>query len=123
MNYNHNDIKNMMGKTDKLVEYHSKWPIYNLNNFQKKSLWIKFQNKILELQNNEILKPISDDDIYEYFLKNPDIDFEILFFKDVMPKQYIFKINDQIYSYTFGYKSKRRYFVRFYFDLNEFFKY
>lgn len=123
MNYNHNDIKNMMGKTDKLVEYNSKWPIYNLNNFQKKSLWIKFQNKILELQNNEILKPISDDDIYEYFLKNPDIDFEILFFKDVMPKQYIFKINDQIYSYTFGYKSKRRYFVRFYFDLNEFFKY
>lgn len=123
MNYNHNDIKNMLGKTDKLVDYYSKWPIYNLNNFQKKSLWCKFQNKILELQNNDILKPITDEDIYNYFLINPDIDFENLFFKDVMSKQYIFKIDDKIYSYTFGYKSKRRYFVRFYFDLVQFFNY
>jgi hypothetical protein len=117
------NTEHLLGKDDKILQFYSKWPIYKLNNFKNNCLWKKFQNKLLALKEKDILKNIEDIDIVNYFTNNPDIDFETLFFQDSMPKQYIFKINNNVFSYTFGYASKRKFIVRFYFDLNQFFSF
>lgn len=119
MNYNYG-TEHLLGKNDKILEFYSKWPIYNLNVFEKKCLWYNFQKKLMELKDCLILGTIEDEDIVGFYMNNPDIDFEILYFQDLMPKNYIFKIDKTVYSYTFGYRSKRRSYVRFYFDINNF---
>ena len=122
MEYKFN-TEHLLGKDDKILPFYSKWPIYKLNNFKNNCLWKKFQNKLLELKEKNVLTNIEDEDILKYFINNPDIDFETLYFEDSMPKQYIFKINETIRSYTFGYCSKRKFVVRFYFNIDEFFNF
>jgi hypothetical protein len=109
----------ILGKNDRTANYNSKWPIYFLDVYDKKGLWKKIQDKLKILENLDLLKEISEKDLIEYFKKNSDVDFEILFFKKLMTKHFIFKINNKIYSYTVGNKSKRKIYARFYFDLNE----
>jgi hypothetical protein len=109
----------ILGKNDRTANYNSKWPIYFLDVYDKKGLWKKIQDKLKILENLDLLKEISEKDLIEYFKNNSDVDFEILFFEKLMTKHFIFKINDKIYSYTVGNKSKRKIYARFYFDLNE----
>jgi hypothetical protein len=109
----------ILGKNDSVAKYDSKWPIYFLDVYDKKGLWKKIQDKIKNLEDLDFLKEISKEDLIEYFKNNTDVDFEILFFEKMMTKHFIFKINNKIYSYTVGNKSKRKIYARFYFDLNE----
>jgi hypothetical protein len=112
-----------LGKKDKITNYKSKWLIYELDIFDKNGLWLKFKTELKKIEKEEKLKKIDIEEIHNFFQQSPDIDFEIKYFSNLMDKNYIFKINDNIYSYTTGYKSKRKFYVRFYFDLNNFFTY
>lgn len=109
----------ILGKSDSIVKYESKWPIFILDTQDKKGLWKITQNILKVLDDKKTLKEIPEEELIEYFKKNSDVDFEILFFKDIMTKHYIFKLNDKIYSYTIGQKSKRKIYARFYFDIND----
>jgi hypothetical protein len=116
----------LLGKKDLILDYQSKWLIYKLNLFDKKGLWLKFKNKLNELQEKNMLRTISEDDLLDFSLKNSDIEFEILAFEDIMQKHNLFKINNIIYSYSDGKKTKNTKnitYVRFYFELEEFFNY
>jgi hypothetical protein len=113
-----------LGKKDSKIDYNSKWPIFELNLIDKKGLWLKFKTKLEDLNNDNLLQTISEEDFIEYFYKNSDIEFEILFFDYIMNKSNFFKFNNKIYSYTHGKKNKRtkrKAIVRFYFNLNEIF--
>jgi hypothetical protein len=110
-----------LGKKDKVTKYKSKWLIYELDVFDLNGLWFKFKSILTKLETEKKLKRISTEDIDNFYNKNPDIDFEIKFFASLMKKNYLFKINNKMYSYTIGYKSKRKVYTRFYFDLNEMF--
>ena len=109
----------ILGKNDLMTDYESKWPIYILDTYNKNGLWDKLQKKLKFLDDQKIFKEISKKELIEYFKPNSDIDFEILFFKDIMAKHYIFKLNNKIYSYTIGQKSKRKIYARFYFNIND----
>jgi hypothetical protein len=115
-----------LGKKDSFVNYQSKWMIYKLNVFDKNGLWIKFKDKLNDLNSKNNLKIPEGFELFDYYMENPDIEFELLFFNDIMQKHHIFKINDIIYSYSIGKKTKKTKniaYVRFYFDLNELFNY
>jgi len=116
----------LLGKKDLILNYQSKWLIYKLNLFDKKGLWLKFQNKLNELHEKNMLKTITDDDLLDFSLKNSHIEFELHAFEDIMQKHNLFKINEIIYSYSDGKKTKNTKniaYVRFYFELEEFFNY
>ena len=109
----------ILGKHDKEFSYFSKWPIYVVDTVDKKGIYNILQNKLKCFEDNKITEIISEDDIMNYFLNYPEIDFECIYFKDMMPKHYIFKINEVLYSYTIGLKSKRKLYMRCYFDYNK----
>jgi hypothetical protein len=111
-----------LGKKDKITKYQSKWPIYELDVYDKNGLWNKFRTHLNSLEDKKELKKISIDEIDDFYNKSPDIDFEIKFFANLMNKNYIFKFNNILYSYTIGYKTKlkKKMYVRFYFDLKSF---
>lgn len=116
----------LLGKKDMILDHNSNWIIYKLNLLDKNGLWLKFKNKLNELKENNILVNISNDDIMNYYYQNPDVEFELLVFDDIMQKHNLFKIKDIMYSYSIGKKTKNTKniaYVRFYFNLNEFFKY
>jgi hypothetical protein len=109
----------ILGSSDKVVRYDSKWPIYLLDIYQSTGLWLNTQIALKKLEKQKKLLVIEDQELKKHFKENPDIDFEILFFNNLMNKHYIFKLNNIIYSYTIGLKSKRKFYVRFYFDPKE----
>ena len=113
-------------KKDLILNYISKWPIYRLDLFDKKGLWLKFKNKLTNLKENSILESITERDIIDYYVDNTDVELELHIFDEIMQKQNMFKIKNIIYSYSIGKKTKNTKkiaYVRFYFDLNEFFNY
>jgi hypothetical protein len=115
-----------LGKKDIRLFFESKWPIYELDILDKKGLWLRLQKKLEEFNTKKLLSPIKEEEIINYFDENPDIEFEQCFFDDTMSKLHLFKLNGKTYSYTRGLKSKRskrKFYVRFYFDLNEFFNF
>jgi hypothetical protein len=120
------NIISKMGKKDQIVEKNSKWILYKLDILDKKGLWLKFKNKLNNLKETDKLESINGDEIESFYYQNADIEFEVLFYEDFMQKHNLFKINNQIYSYSIGKNNKRlkrKAYVRFYFDLNEFFNY
>jgi hypothetical protein len=116
----------ILGKKDLILNYVSVWPIYRLNLFDKKGLWLKFKNKLENLHEKQLLGSITEQDIFNYYADNIEIEMELHFFDDIMQKQNMFKLNNIMYSYSIGKKTKntkRIAYVRFYFDLNQFFNY
>lgn len=109
-----------LGKKDEIVRYDSKWPIYLVDGYDPNGLLITFENVLEKLEKEKKLLNIDQSEFQNFFTNNPDVDFEILFFKNIMNKHYLFKINDQIYSYSIGQKNKKKYFIRFYFDIKNF---
>jgi hypothetical protein len=71
---------------DMIYPYQSKWSIYNFSTTTKKGLWQQFEEKILELYSQNLIKDLSENEMNEFLDKNPDIEFEITFFK----KSFIF---------------------------------
>jgi hypothetical protein len=116
-----NEYNFSLWKCDKVNKYKSKWPIYELDNLHSKGLWLKFKNVLKKLEENKKLQILNVEDIENFYNDYPDIDFEIKVFSNVMKKNYIFKLKNKTYSYTIGYKSKRKIYARFYFDINNFF--
>jgi hypothetical protein len=112
--------KNCLGKKDKILKYNSKWPIYELDVFDKNGLWKKFENHLVNLEDKNQLKNIEINEIDDFYYLNSHIDFEINFFSSLMKKNYVFKYENQYYSYTLGYKSKNKVYVRFYFNIETF---
>lgn len=110
-----------LGKKDKKLRYDSKWPIYQLDVLDKKGLWKKFETFLIDLEEKKELKNIDLDEIDDFYYLNSDIDFEIRFFSSLMKKNYVFKFKNKYYSYTIGYKSKNKIYVRFYFDFEDLF--
>jgi len=121
------EIAALFNKKDKILPFTSeKWPIYELNLKLKKGLWDNFSKKLKELKEKNILEQLDDEIINEFYYRNPDIEFETIFNDDVFSKNYLFKIDNKVYAYGIGKKSKRSkniYYVRFYFNLVEFFKF
>jgi hypothetical protein len=116
----------ILGKKDLILNHISIWPIYRLQLFDKKGLWLKFKNKLTNLKENDILESITEQDIIDYYVDNTDVELELHIFDKIMQKQNMFKIKNIIYSYSIGKKTKNTKkiaYVRFYFDLNEFFNY
>jgi hypothetical protein len=121
-----NNLSPTIGKKDIILNFQSKWSIYELDILDKKGLWLKFKEKIKELKEKNIFESITQEDIIKYFDLNSDIEFEQVFFDDTMNKLHLFQIKGKIYSYTSGKKSKRtkrKIYARFYFDLNDIFNY
>jgi hypothetical protein len=119
----HNKDGISIGKNDAISEYKSKWPIYRLHLFDKKGLWLRFKNKLNELNENKLLITINEKDIIDYYLNNLDVEFELHFFNYIMQKHNFFKYKDVLYSYSIGKKTKNTKkiaYVRFYFDLEKF---
>ena len=112
--------KNYLGKRDKVLKYNSKWPIYELDVFDKNGLWINFENRLVNLEDKKELKNIEIDEVDQFYNLNPHIEFEINFFASLMKKNYVFKYKDNYYSYTLGYKSKTKIYARFYFNIEMF---
>jgi hypothetical protein len=113
-----------IGKNDKIIPHISKWPIFEVDIKNPKGLWQNFQNKLKEFDEKDLLKPVSIDRVEEFYSKNPDIEFEVLFNDEIMPKNFIFILNKKVYSYILGKKnnrSKKLFYLRFFFDINEFF--
>jgi hypothetical protein len=120
------DTNIVLGKKDLILNYNSKWPIYKLQLLDKNGLWLKFKGKLNDLNEKKLLKSIIEQDIIDYYDQNPDIEFELLAFDEIMQKHNLFKKDDIIYSYSIGKKTKNTKkiaYVRFYFDLNEVFNY
>jgi hypothetical protein len=116
----------ILGKKDLILNYISKWPIYRLDLFDKKGLWSKFKNKLNDLKSNNILESVTEQDITDYYMDHSEVEMELHIFDEIMQKQNIFKIKNIIYSYSIGKKTKNTKkiaYVRFYFDLNNFFNY
>jgi hypothetical protein len=121
---NQNNIT--LGKKDLILNHISIWPIYRLHLLDKKGLWLKFKNKLNDLYEKELLEAVVEQDIIDYYVKNSEIEMELHIFDDIMQKQNMFKYKNTMYSYSIGKKmknTKRIAYVRFYFDLNEFFNY
>lgn len=108
-----------LGKRDKILKYKSKWPIYELDVFDKNGLWIKFENLLVKLEDKKELKNIDIEQVDNFYHLNPDIEFEISFFASLMKKNYVFKYKNKYYSYTLGYKSKTKIYARFYFKFED----
>jgi hypothetical protein len=116
----------ILGKRDSILNYLTKWPMYRLHLFDKKGLWLKFKNKLNDLNEKKLLESVLEEDILKYYDDNLDVELEILIFDNIFQKQNIFKYKNTIYSYSIGKKTKntkRIAYVRFYFNLNEFFNY
>lgn len=108
-----------LGKTDKITNYQSKWDIYELDIFNKNGLWLKFKNILKILEDQSKFKNVSIEDINTFYNNFCDIEFEVSCFSNLMKNNYIFKINNILYSYTTGYKSKRKIYARFYFNFEK----
>lgn len=110
---------------DFICSYKSKWPIYKFNSLNKKGLWGKIQNIFIDLQSNDMFDILTPYQIDKFFLKRPEIDFEVNYFSDIMRKCLVFKYKNKVYCYTFSTitrKNGRKILVRFYFDHVKFLK-
>lgn len=121
-----NTIKNQefinIGRKDKKYNYITKWPILNLDIKDPYGIWNTIQNRLKELDDTGKLEGMSKEKVNKFFLKRPELDFEINFFSDILNKCYMFKYNKKIYCYSYGTikrKNGRRINVRFYFNINE----
>jgi hypothetical protein len=122
---NENQEFKKIGNGDFICLYNSKWPIYKLDTLNKKGIWNKIQNIFINLQTNDKFDPLTPEQIDKFFLKRPEIDFEVDYFSDVMRKCLVFKYKNKVYCYTFGTtkrKNGRKILVRFYFDYVKFLK-
>jgi hypothetical protein len=120
------EFSHLFGKRDKIIPISEKWPVYEIDIDDKNGFWSNFNLKLKELENKNLLSQPTDTEINDFYYKNSDIEFEIHFMDDVLKKNFLFKCNGQIYSYIVGKKSKRSkklYYVRFFFDAENFFNY
>ena len=116
----------LFGKRDKIIPLIKKWPIYELDINDKKGFWTNFKQKLNQLDERKILSSPSLDDVEKFYYQNPDIEFELFYTDDIVKKNFLFKINDKIFSYAIGKKNKRSkklFYIRFFFDLKEYFNY
>jgi hypothetical protein len=108
---------------DMIYPYQSKWSIYNFSTTTKKGLWQQFEEKILELYSQNLIKDLSENEMNDFLDKNPDIEFEITFFKKSLTEIFFLKMNKEIYCYTTSplkIKMSPKIDVRFYFDFKKF---
>lgn len=115
-----------VGKKDKILEFNSKWPIFKLNTNDKNGLWAGFRTKLDELEIDKKLSLANFEEIDQFFYENSDIEFEMHVFDDLMQKHHLIKIMNKLYCYSTGVftkNTKNILYVRFFFDLKEFFNY
>jgi hypothetical protein len=114
----------LCGKRDKLIPLCKSWPIYELDIYDKNGLWMNFKRKLNELDEKDKLKTVDIDEIDNFYYKNADIEFELHYTDDIAKRNFLFKIENNIHSYVIDRKNKRSkklFYVRFFFDLKEFF--
>ena len=120
------EFSRLFGKRDKIIPISQKWPVYEVDIDDNNGFWFNFNSKLKELENRDLLSQPTEDEINDFYYKNSDIEFEIHFMDDVLKKNFLFKCDSQIYSYIVGKKSKRSkklYYVRFFFDMEKFINY
>jgi hypothetical protein len=121
-----NTLLPLFGKRDKIIPIFNKWPLYELDIFDKKGFWLNFKKKLNDLDERKLLFPPTLEEIEDFYYINSDIEFELNYSDDLAKRNFLFKVNDKIYSYVIGRKSKRSkklFYTRFFFDLKEFFNY
>lgn len=119
-------VLDLMGRRDKILPIISKWPIFELDIKDQKGLWIAYQNKMADFIEKDLFEKLNEEIIEDFYKKNSDIEFETLFFDDIFKKNYMFRYKNEMFVYSMGKKSKRSkkiYYVRFFFNLNDFFNY
>jgi hypothetical protein len=120
------DMQSLYGKGDKIIPLCIKWPLYELDIYNINGFWVNFKNKLNEINEKGLLLTPTNKEVNDFYHINSDIEFELNYTDDLAKKNFLFKVNDKIYSYVIGKKSKRSkklYYVRFFFDLKEFFNY
>lgn len=108
---------------DMIYSYQSKWLLYNLSTTTKKGLWQQFEEKLLKLQDQNLIEDLSENEMNKFFDENPDIEFEIICFKKSLTDLFFFKFKKNIYCYTTSplkIKMPQKIDVRFYFDVEKF---
>jgi hypothetical protein len=115
-----------LGKKDKLLNFNSKWPIFRLNLLDKKGLWTIFNEKLNILEQKGLLHEINLEYLNDFLYKNSDIQFEMLTMDHLLQDHVVFGFNDKTLCYSLGKYTKNTkniIYVRFYFDIKEFFNY
>jgi hypothetical protein len=121
-----NMLLKLSGKKDKIIPIFIKWPLYELDIYDQKGLWLNFKRKLNELDQRKLLSSPTLEEIENFYYINADIEFELNYSDDLAKRNFLFKVNDKIYSYVIGKKNKRSkklFYTRFFFDLKEFFNY
>jgi hypothetical protein len=120
------DDELLFGKRDKIIPLFTKWPLYELDFHDRNGFWVLFAEKIYDLDKKNIILTPTAKELDDYLYKNSDIEFELFFSEKLVNKSFVFKINEKIFLYVIGRKSKRSkklYYVRFFFDFKDIFKY
>lgn len=112
-----------LGKKDGVFAYDSQWPVFVLHKTDPNGIWTRFKTKIDILEYQNSLQDLTIEEIEEFLYHNSDIDLDMNIFEEEMPEFNFFKYKNEIYCYTYGKKGKdkSRFYVRFYFDLEEIF--
>jgi hypothetical protein len=119
-------LLSLFGRRDKIIPIFTKWPLYELDFHDHRGFWAFFADKIYDLDEKKKILTPTEEEIDDYLYKNSDIEFELFFSKKLVYKNFVFKLNDKIYLYVIGRKSKRSkklHYVRFFFDFKDIFTY
>lgn len=119
-------LLSLFGRRDKIIPIFTKWPLYELDLYDHRGLWAFFADKIYDLDEKQKILTPTTKEIDDYLYKNADIEFELFFSEELVNKNFVFKLNEKIYMYVIGRKSKRSkklYYARFFFDFNDIFTY
>ena len=107
-------------RAGKVFNFQNKYPIFLLNHAYEGGTWQTLKNKIEKLEDANICQDLSEKDAENFLTNNPDIDFEICVFDDVMEDSYYFSIKDKIYCYCLQEICENYIMIRFFFNVKEF---
>ena len=104
----------------KVFNLQSKYPIFLLNCSYEKGTWMVVKRNIEKLENSDATQNIKEGEVEKFLGDNPDIDFELSVFDDVLFDSYYFLINNKMYCYCLHEMAENFIIVRFFFDIKEF---
>lgn len=104
----------------KIFNFQSKYPIFLLNCSHEKGTWQTLKRNVKKLEDDNICQDIKENDVEKFLEDNPDINFELGVFDDIMFDSYYFSINNKMYCYCLHEMADNYIIARFFFDIKEF---
>ena len=109
-----------LSKDSQVLNYKSIFPFFQFKFTNPNSSWVKFCNKIKELELCGKCTELHPDEIIPFLDANSHIEFEMDMFADSIPEIIYFKYLGNIHAYGLEQISKTKILVRFFFDVKEF---